>query len=75
MKNDDARDEESQYKIKKGIALVLFEIGTSFTLLTVKIVVISLMLVTAATAIDAAIVSTILAVCYFLVWFFNYKYS
>jgi hypothetical protein len=32
------------------------------------------MLVSAATAVDAAIVSSILAVCYFIVWFFNYRF-
>lgn len=68
------KDEESQYKIKKGLTLVLFEIGTSFTLLTVKIVVMSLMLVSAATAIDITIVTSILGVCYFLVWYFVYRF-
>jgi hypothetical protein len=53
---------------------VLFEVGTSFTLLTVKIVVISLMLVTAATAVDVAIVASILAVSYFLIFYFTYRF-
>lgn len=68
------KDDESQFKIKKGLTLVLFEIGTSFTLLTVKIVVMSLMLVSAATAIDVVIASSILGVCYFLTWYFVYKF-
>lgn len=45
----------------------------SLSLLTVKIVVINLMLISVKVIVDVVIVASLMAVCYTLLWYFYYR--